>query len=536
MDSLADRMASTDEATLGRSLTLALGAEKVRTDEGSRHAYSTDASPCAVEPRAVVFAASEADVLAILRVCRDLQIPLTPRASGTSLSAAAIGPGVVLDTTRFNRILGFDATRHCVTVEPGILLAELNAYLAERGVRIAPDPGSQDLCRIGGMVGHNASGYRSVKYGQTRDHVLSLRVALLDGTVLAARDLMIDGPEWKQAAKQSPCLERVRAEIEGHREAILSSRRPIRKHSCGCDLATIADSLSHGIFPVAAPVDGSEGTAGIVAEVTLRVLPIPPRRVTVLLYLDRFGELGSLVADLLPLNPSAMEAIDGASLDLIGREVHGVPARAEAMLLVEFDEGDLDAVLATVVGTIASRYQLSRTADVAEDAQTQAGLWKLRRSVFPTIIQRPGARKAWGFVEDPIVPRDRVPEFIGFLVDLARRHGTVAGIYGHIGDGNTHYRPFFDPTNPDDFERMQTLRAEFDQAVLDRFRGAPSGEHGIGRIRAETLPRVWGDEVYGVMRRIKEALDPRGLLNPGVLFSSDPWWTTWGGLESRVPM
>jgi len=188
------------------------------------------------------------------------------------------------------------------------------------------------------------------------------------------------------------------------------------------------------------------------------------------------------------------------------------------------------------VETVASRCRLSRAAEVASDPARQSLLWRVRRSVFPTIIQRPGARKAWGFVEDPIVPRDRVPEFIGFLVDLARRHGTVAGIYGHIGDGNTHYRPFFDPTNPDDFERMQTLRAEFDQAVLDRFRGAPSGEHGIGRIRAETLPRVWGDEVYGVMRRIKEALDPRGLLNPGVLFSSDPWWTTWGGLESRVPM
>src|SRR2546427_11327 len=268
MDSLADRMASTDEATLGRSLTLALGAEKV---------------------------------------------------------------------------------------QPGILLAELNGYLAERGVRIAPDPGSQDLCRIGGMVGHNASGYRSVKYGQTRDHVLSLRVALLDGTVLTARDLMIDGPEWKQATKQSPCLERVRAEIEGHREAILSSRRPIRKHSCGYDLATIADSLSHGIFPLAGLFVGSEGTLGIVTEVTLRVLPIPPRRVTVLLYLDRFGELGPLVADLLALKPSPMEAIDGASLDLIGREAHDVPARAEAMLLVEFDEGDLDVVGAPVVGTIASR-------------------------------------------------------------------------------------------------------------------------------------------------------------------------------------
>src|SRR5204863_8588712 len=167
---------STGDRDLRRSLEKALGADRVRTDEVSLHTYSTDASPCAIEPRAVVFVESEADVLAVLQVCRDLQVPLTPRASGTSLSGAAIGPGVVLDTTRFNRIIRFDPMRPCVTVQPGILLAELNGYLAERGMRIAPDPGSQDLCRIGGMVGHNASGYRSVKYGQTKDHVLSLRV------------------------------------------------------------------------------------------------------------------------------------------------------------------------------------------------------------------------------------------------------------------------------------------------------------------------------------------------------------------------
>src|SRR5207249_4949616 len=198
-------------------------------------------------------------------------------------------------------------------------------------------------------------------------------------------------------------------------------------------------------------------------------------------------------------------------------------------------EGTL-GVVTEVVGRIVSRYRLSRPPEVATDAATQARLWKLRRSVFPTIIQRPGARKAWGFVEDPIVPRDRVPEFIEYLVDLTRRHGTVAGIYGHIGDGNTHYRPLFDPTDPPHLQRMRSLREEFDHAVLTRFQGAPSGEHGIGRLRAETLPRIWGADVYGVMRSIKDAFDPRGLLNPGVLFSDEPWWASWGGLESRVPM
>ena len=527
---------SADDATLRRSLEKAIGPENVRTDEASRRTYSTDASPCAVEPRAVAFVDSATDIRAVLDVCRALEVPITPRASGTSLSGAAIGPGVVLDTTRFHRILEFDPERRLVRVEPGILLAELNAYLADRGMRFAPDPGSQDLCRIGGMVGHNASGYRSVKYGQTRDHVAALKILLADGTTIDAHDVPVDGVEWRDLVRRAGWLEHIRREIVAHRGAIVASRRPIRKHSCGYDLLGLTESLDRGVFPLASLFVGSEGTLGVVTEATLRVLPIPARRITLLLYLDRFEDLGPAVGDILTSGPSAIEAVDGDTLSLLDWEALDVPRTAKAMLLVEYDEGDIEEIANRMVDRIASRHRLSRAAEVASDPTRQSLLWRVRRSVFPTIIQRPGARKAWGFVEDPIVPRDRVPEFIEFLVDLARRHDTVAGIYGHIGDGNTHYRPFFDPTNPDDFERMQSLRDEFDHAVLDRFRGAPSGEHGIGRIRAETLPRVWGDEVYGVMRRIKEALDPRGLLNPGVLFSTDPWWATWGGLESRVPM
>src|SRR5437867_9159187 len=198
---------SADDATLSESLEKAIGPENVRTDEASRRTYSTDASPCAVEPRAVAFVDSATDIRAVLDVCRALEVPITPRASGTSLSGAAIGPGVVLDTTRFHRILEFDPERRLVRVEPGILLAELNAYLADRGMRFAPDPGSQDLCRIGGMVGHNASGYRSVKYGQTRDHGAALKILVADGTAVDADDVPVVGAEWREAGRGAGGLE-----------------------------------------------------------------------------------------------------------------------------------------------------------------------------------------------------------------------------------------------------------------------------------------------------------------------------------------
>src|SRR2546426_2434203 len=218
--------APVDDATLRRSLEEAIGPEKVRTDEASRRAYSTDASPCAVEPRAVALVDSEADIRAVLDVCRALEVPITPRASGTSLSGAAIGPGVVLDTTRFHRLLEFDPERRLVRVEPGILLARLNLYLADRGMRFAPDPGSQELCRIGGMIGHNASGYRSVKYGQTRDHVGALKILLADGTALDAHDVPVDGAEWRELVGRVSGLERIRRGNAGDRAGPLARRRP----------------------------------------------------------------------------------------------------------------------------------------------------------------------------------------------------------------------------------------------------------------------------------------------------------------------
>ncbi len=530
------RTGPADDGALLRALEDALGADWVRTDADTRHVYATDASPCVVDPRAVVFAQSEEDIIATLRVCREFGVPVTPRAAGTSLSGAAIGPGIVLDTSRLNRIREVDAGRGIVRVEPGILLAELNMHLADHGGRFAPDPGSYDLCRIGGMVGHNASGYRTVKYGQTRDHVRGLRVALVDGTVVEACDVRVDGPEWKDLVERVPAFESIRKDIEAHREGIRAMRRPVRKSSCGYDVGFIADTLEKGIFPLASLFVGSEGTLGIVTEATLCILPIPSRRMTLLVYLDRFEDLGPLAADILLLRPSAIEGMDGRSLDLLDREGLGIPTSAQAMLLVEFDEGDLEGIARTVTDEIGPKYAVSRPIELASDPGRQEALWKVRRSVLPKIIQRPGRRKAWGFVEDPVVPRERVPEFIAFLADLARRHGTEAGIYGHIGDGNTHFRPFFDPTDPEDFERMLALRAEFDDAVLSRFHGVLSGEHGIGRIRADVLSRIWGAEIYALMRRIKDALDPDGLLNPGVLFSSEPWWSTWAGLESRSPM
>jgi len=526
-------MPSAPPGPLVANLRAVLGASNLFVDEVTLRTYSTDASPCFLVPQAVARVSSESDVVETLRICAAHGVPVTPRAAGTSLSGAAIGAGVVLDTTHLAAIREFNPAEGWVRVEPGVQLRDLNAFLREKGFRFPLEPGSLDWCRIGGMLGHNASGYQSVKYGQTADYVLALRVVLADGTVFEARDVPLDGPEWGSLLARVPALEAVRQTISSHSDAILRHRRPVKKHACGYDLAYLAEALGRGAFPLARLFVGAEGTLGVVTEATLRVLPLPTRTVTLLLFLDRFEELGPLVEDLLPLRPSALEGIDGDSLDVLGRGAHGIPPQARAMILVEFDDEDFESRIDRISREIVPRYALSRPMEIASSLERQTALWSARRSLFPTLLRQPGRRRPWGFVEDSIVPTSRVPEFITFLVSLTRKHGTVAGIYGHLGDGNIHYRPLFDPTDPEDFERMRAMREEFDDAVLDRFQGAPSAEHGIGRIRGEALSRTWGPEVVGVMRSIKETLDPRALLNPGVLLASTSWWEAWGGLESR---
>src|SRR5256884_9515226 len=210
------------------------------------------------------------------------------------------------------------------------------------------------------MVGHNASGYRSVKYGQTRDHGLGLRTLLADGTPVHAHDIPLEGAEWREIVGRANGLEQVRKEIEAHQDAILSSRRPIRKHSCGYDLVGPAESLARGVFPLASLFVGSEGTPWGVTAVTLRVLPVPARRVTMLLYLDRFEDLGPAVADILTWGPSAIEAVDGDSLALLDREALGISRTAQATLLAVVYYGDSAAISGPPVRSVAALYWFAR--------------------------------------------------------------------------------------------------------------------------------------------------------------------------------
>jgi glycolate oxidase len=362
-----------------------------------------------------------------------------------------------------DRILEIDHGNLTVTVQPGVVNADLKAAVAAEGLFYAPDPASYETCTIGGNLGTNAGGLCCVKYGVTRDAVLGLEVVMADGAVLR-----LGGKNVKDVA-------------------------------------------GYGLIPL---LVGSQGTLALVTEATLRLRPSPPPRATVLAFFPTLEAAGEAVAGLTSagLGPVTLELMDRFTIRAVD-DVHrlGLDREAAAMLLVESDlPGDAaDAEMAAADGVCraAGATLVIRAADAQEAEWLREG----RRLAYRALEARGAAR-----MEDVGVPRSRIPEMLRAIEAIAARHETTIGTFGHAGDGNLH--PTFvidrDAESPDAIARLEAARADLYEAAL-ALGGTVTGEHGIGAARRNWLVRQRGQAAVDVMRAIKRALDPRDLLNPG---------------------
>lgn len=498
---------------LAADLAALVGRAGVRTDPEALELYSTDASLYRIRPRAVVLPRGTAQVSRIVGYAQARGLPLTPRGAGTSLSGAAIGEGIVVDLSRSRRILRLDGAGRRVTLQVGIGLKELNAALRSRGLLFPPDPGSQEACRLGGMLGHNASGPRSVKYGSTKDYAEELTVVLASGRRIRARDFALGDPELKRLLAAEPSLRALVDLVEANLP-LLRSRRPRVKNASGYNLFDLAEGLAQGHLDLPKLFVGAEGTLGIITEATLRLLPLPKGRASLLAFFSDLEGMGGAVVELLGLRPSALEAMDGNAMDLLGRQAHGFPPGAAAALLIEFDEGDLGALVEDAM-VICSRHHPAGEARVAWRPEEQEALWAARRSLLLKLHTWPGRARPWTCAEDVAVPPHRLPEFLRALEALTLELGLPAGVYGHVGDGNVHYRPILDLAAPGGAEKFRRIYREVHDLAL-ALGGTPSAEHGDGRHRQRLLERFFGPEVVELFRETKALLDPKGILNPGV--------------------
>ncbi len=501
-----------------------LGADKVLSEEVERKAYSYDAGIHRIDPGAIVLPETPEDLQRLLAFSSTHGIPLTARSAGTNLTGAAIGPGISVAFGRMNRIGLSALDEGWVEAGPGVILKELTDVLARRGYFFPPDPSSAQACQIGGMIGTNAAGAHALKYGATKENVGEITFMDREGRVAGVRP--VPYRRWEEVAPQlaHPAMQEVARRLPRWAPALLDRLPRVTKNSSGYNLFDMAQEYERGgkgqggTFDPVRLLVGSEGTLGFTLSAKLRVLPLPRRRVTLLSYFLSLADLGSAVGEILPLGPSALEMMDRATLDLIGRERFGIPREADSLLLIEFDSEPQEDLVARTL-SLLKQFPSPVAPQVATDPDHQKALWRARHALFPTLYRYDGVHRPINFADDVAVPVARLPELLGFLRDYFREEGVAVAVYGHIGNGNAHINPLLDVRETGTMERLLSISRTIHHTAIERFGGVPCGEHGEGRVRAEFLPMVYGEEIYGIFREVKTLFDPRGLLAPGVKIS-----------------
>jgi glycolate oxidase len=438
-----------------RCLTDAADAEPYLRDE-------TEFLP-AGRPLAVVFPTTTDEVSAVMRFATEHRVPVVPRGGGSGLSggANAVEGGLVLVTTAMDRILEIDADDLLVVTQPGVVTSKLEEAVAEHGLLYPPDPASRELSVIGGNLAENAGGLRCVKYGVTRDYVLGLQVVLADGSVIRT----------------------------GGRNV---------KDVMGYDLTRL--------------FVGSEGTLGIITEATLRLVPLPPPKITALAFFPSVERAGDAVSRMTSagLVPVTLELLDRYVIRAVEEALHlGLDTDAGAMLMIESDAGGVLAEAELETATRACEAAGAVRQERAADADEADALREARRQAHWSMAQLGAAR-----TEDVSVPRSRAAELMVAIGRVSARHDMAIGVFGHAGDGNYHPTYVTGPDVADEESLVDATRADLYAEVL-ALGGTISGEHGTGLSKRDYLEDQVGPRGLAVMRAIKAALDPLGILNPG---------------------
>ncbi len=501
---------------------------EVRFDEVSRVLYSTGACMYRIKPLGVVFPKKAEDVITTVRYAADRGIPLIPRGGGSSRCGQELGAGIILDFTRYmHRILEFNPDEGWVRVEPGCTLASLTSLLKRHSKYFPPDPSSEDVCALGGMLATNSKGAHAVKYGTTRDYLRSLDVVLASGEMIRTEPVDRNGPrlqELLQHPVQGPIHRGLMSLLKRFGDQLRRSAPEVTNNNCGYNLWRLAQN---GIMDLGQLFTGSEGTLGIFTEATFGVLDHPRHRTIALLTFDSLEKMGEAVVILREHHPSMIEILERQILDL-SRQGNPelkpyLPEGIEAIIILEHEgerPEEVHAALNASRRRVIDECRLATGMLLATAPEDQAKIMAIRKVAAAVITKVKGPRKPLIFIEDAAVHPTRLPDFMGRMRRLFQRHGVTAGCYGHAGDGNLHILPFLDPKDPRDIALIGSI-AEGAHEVVWGLNGTISAEHGDGLSRTSYVAKQYG-ELEKAFREVKALLDPRGILNPGKIVSDDP--------------
>ena len=434
--------------------------KRIFHDPADLYAYGFDASIHHAVPDVVVRVKSAHEVEEIVRIANHHVIPVIARGAGTALcgQAVPINGGILLDMTAMNEIKEIHIEDLYCIVEPGVIYAKLNDALSKYGFFFPPSPGSGDVCTIGGMIAANASGMRAIKYGATRDYVLGMEIVFPDGRVRFGSKTL--------------------------------------KNSAG--------------YQVERLIVGSEGTLGIITEATLRISPLPEKRAVALASFDNVVKAGEGVAAIIAsgMIPSALEIMDHVCIQAVNNAMDiGLPD-VEAILLIEVDgkEGEVRGSIKRVAEILKGK---AKDIKFTDDEEEMTNLWKGRKGVLPSLSRYGEDRVSVSLADDMCVPISKIPYAIKEFQEIAKKYDILIGTYGHAGDGNLHTKVLINPKKDEEWRRAEKAVDEIYKAV-QRLGGIASGEHGIGITKS---PWINGD--IKIMEKIKKALDPNNIMNPG---------------------
>ncbi len=492
-------------------------AGEVRTTPLSRWLYSTDSSSYRLLPDAVLVAGAVEDLYIAAQVAAEHGVSLCPRGAGTSVAGQAIGTGIVVDCFKLDRILEIDADGRRARVEPGVIQASLNAAAAAYGLEFGPDTSTVDQATIGGMVGNNSSGSRSIIYGQSVDKLLGLRTVLIGGDeldlgVCADDDLSsgVTGPQARAIAAELAAMRR------RSRAAIATGYPQTSRCTSGYNLRCLLDRRPN----LARLLAGSEGSLALFTMLDVELDPLPETRVGAALTFATIRQALEANVALLSTGPSAVELLD---LDPLRRAPNLSTFRLlapllangdPAMLTVEYQGSEEEARaglarLRTIQGELGVREVVW-----LEDRAALGAAAALRRAVLPLLMGAPGAERPAAIVEDTAVAPEHLADFVDQFQRIIAAHGAKASFTGHASAGCLHVRPLLDLKSVAGVAKLDAIAREVGQLVCD-YHGAVSGEHGCGIARSWILPRLFGAELYAEFVALKKVFDPRNLLGPG---------------------
>ncbi|HVU49715.1 MAG TPA: FAD-binding and (Fe-S)-binding domain-containing protein, partial [Polyangia bacterium] len=506
------------------ALAAALSREvdgEVRFDGGSRALYATDGSNYRQVPIGVVIPRHRVDVMATVDVCRRFGAPVLSRGGGTSLAGQCCNVAVVMDMSKLmHGILDLDPERRTARVLPGTVLDVLRSAANAHDLTFGPDPSTHNHCTLGGMIGNNSCGVHSVIAGRTAENVHELEVLTYDGLVMRVGPTPPDRLEAivREGGRRGEIYGKLRSLADRYGELVRARYPKIPRRVSGYNLDEL---LPENGFHVARALVGTEGTCVTVLEATLRLVPWPRARTLLVLGYPDVYSAADHVPDVMREAPMGLEAIDRRLIDDIHKKgLHERYLRylpeGEAFLLVEFGGGDKDEADARAGAALERLRKTSPrpSGKIYDDRDQEEKLWKVRESGLGATARIPGSPDTWEGWEDSAVPPERMGDYLRQLRRLFEAHGYDGAFYGHFGQGCLHTRINFDLRSKEGIANYHEFIEEA-AALVVRFGGSLSGEHGDGQSRAELLPRMFGPELVQAFREFKAIWDPEGRMNPG---------------------